>query len=155
MRCWRTTRSEQPRSWTDDTPAACSCGATSIGTAMRASDSVMAQRRLDAKASQPCAGCVAPGNLHADAGRGALHLSWHPPQVYGLTGPGRHGGHNLSRNAGQGFRFANAPHMHVVAAVFTSSGGQATSGAKWDSARENGRKGGCPRKATKLPLEDG
>ncbi len=39
--------------------------------------------------------------------------------------------------------------MGAVAAVFASRGGQATSDAKRSSARENGRKGGRPRKAAK------
>ena len=35
---------------------------------------------------------------------------------------------------------------HVIAAVFASRGGQSTSAAKRQSAQENGRKGGRPRK---------
>jgi hypothetical protein len=34
----------------------------------------------------------------------------------------------------------------VIAAIFASRGGQSTSAAKRQSAQENGRKGGRPRK---------
>jgi hypothetical protein len=38
----------------------------------------------------------------------------------------------------------------TVAAIFASRGGRATSEAKRNSAQENGRRGGRPRKATKI-----
>lgn len=38
----------------------------------------------------------------------------------------------------------------IVAAIFASRGGRATSDAKRNSAQENGRKGGRPRKAAKI-----
>jgi len=41
--------------------------------------------------------------------------------------------------------------MGVVASIFASRGGQATSEVKRASSRENGRKGGRPRKKTSTP----